>query len=206
MKCPGPSVSSSMSVPSPGMISLSSLRMAAHSSRVSLFPCPHQVWGKILNGSTKGVEMSPVAPGWLNLDLMFPCSSTMWRGWDRLAAWKIQETIGKIDGVVKSGRYLQAPMMHYVDSSAFLSTVHLHFLLWSANDPKRLVGSVHGWGGEVHHGISLPKALSMIELGPDSLSNESSISFHCIMPSFYRSLSPAPPSHSPNTSTGLFIK
>lgn len=111
------------------MISLSTLRMAAHSSRVSLFPCSHQVGGKILNGSTKGVELSPVAPGWLNLDLVLPCSSTMWRGWDTLAAWNIQGTVGKVDGVVKSGRYLQASMMHYVDPSAFLSVVRLHFLL-----------------------------------------------------------------------------
>lgn len=106
MKCPRPSVSPSMLVPSPGMISFPSLRMVSHSFPVSLFPCSHQVGGKILNGSTKGVELSPVAPGWLNLNLLLPCMSTMWRGWDRLTAWKIQGTVRQVDGVVKSGRYL----------------------------------------------------------------------------------------------------
>lgn len=59
-----------MLVPSPGMISLPSLRVVSHSFPVSLFPCPHQVGGRILNGASKGVELSPGAPGWLNLDLL----------------------------------------------------------------------------------------------------------------------------------------
>ena len=88
----------------------------------------------------------------------------------------------------------------------------LSFEVWPTFSPLKckwpweVDGYVHGWRGEVHRGISLPKALSMVQQGPDSVSNESSIFFPGIMPSFYESLSPTPPSHSPNTSTGFFIK
>lgn len=73
--------------------------------------------------------MSPVASGWLNLDLMLLYYQYHVEEMGQVDYLKGSGDCWKSKEVLKSGRYLQSSMIHYVGPSAFLSTVCLPSLL-----------------------------------------------------------------------------